>query len=189
MSLFFIYFIGDIMHDYRKVYSFLNRVLITSLLTVLCLIFFKKSNSFKESFYNKFFSDNFDFAYINNLYKEHFKINLPFNVFSEPVFNERLSYDSSSSYLDGVSLIVSSDYLIPSLDSGLVVFIGEKDGYGKTVIIENKDGIDIWYSNLSSVNVKLYSYVSEGSIIGNCNGLLYLVFKKDGNVLDYKKYI
>lgn len=114
-------------------------------------------------------------------------MNLPF--ISEPVFNEKLVYDSSSSYLDGVSLNVSSDYLVPSLDSGLVVFIGEKEGYGKTVIIEDSKGVDIWYSNLSSVNVKLYSYVSNGEYIGSCNELLYLVFKKDGNVLDYKKYI
>lgn len=178
------------MHDYRKIYGFLNRLLITCLLTVLCLILFKKNSSFKESFYNKFFSDNFDFAYVNNLYIKYFRSKLPFNnVFSEPVFNEKLVYDSANSYLDGVSLNVSFDYSVPSVDSGLVIFVGQKEGYGKTVIIENKDGIDIWYSNLNSVNVKLYSYVSEGSIIGNCSDLLYLVFKKDGNVLDYKKYI
>lgn len=178
------------MHDYRKIYNFFNRLLITCLLTVLCLIFFKKDSSFKESFYNKFFSENFDFAYINNLYKEHFKGNLPFkNFLVEPVFNEKLSYDESNSYLDGVSLNVSSNYLVPSLDSGLVVFIGEKEGYGNTVIIEDKNGVDIWYSNLTDINVKLYSYVSNGEFIGSCNDLLYLVFKKDGNVLDYKKYI
>ena len=147
----------------------------------------------KQSFYDNFLSYNFDFAFINDLYKEHFGGVLPFsNLFSSTatVFNENsLVYSEASSYLDGVSLSVGEDYLVPLIDSGLVVFVGDKDGYGKTVIVQQSNGIDVWYSNLNSIDISLYEYVSKGSFIGNCSDNLYLVFKKDGNVLDYKKYI
>lgn len=171
---------------------FINKFLITCLLTVICLICLKGNVSFKQFFYNHVVSDNFDFAYFNSLYSKYFGGSIPFsNFFSDTkmVFNESLVYDSLTDYNDGVSLSVGENYLVPILNSGLVVFIGDKEGYGNTVIVEQANGIDVWYSNLNRVNVSLYEYVSSGNIIGECDNYLYLVFKKDGNVLDYKKYI
>lgn len=166
---------------------FLNRFLITALLTVVCLIFLKKNVSFKNYFSDHVLSDNFNFSYFNSLYDKYLG-GFPFKSVV-PVFNEKLSYSDSSDYLDGVSLSVSSDYLVPSMTDGLVVFIGYKEGYGNTLILEGSDGVDIWYSNMDDISVSMYEYVGEGSFIGNCSDKLILVFKKDGNVLDYKKYI
>ena len=50
-------------------------------------------------------------------------------------------------------------------------------------------GVDIWYSNMNDISVDMYEYVSKGGFIGNCRDNLVLVFKKDGKVIDYKKYI
>lgn len=172
--------------------NFLNRLLITGLITIISLILFKKSSSFKKYFSDNVLSVNFDFAYINSLYSKYMGGVLPFsNIISSTVtvFSEKLSYTGFSDYLDGVSLNVSSSYMVPSIDSGLVVFIGYKEGYGNTLIIQGSDGVDIWYSNMSDISVSMYEYVSSGSFIGNCSSNLYLVFKKDGNVLDYKKFI
>lgn len=171
---------------------FLNKILITGLITIVSLILFKKNASFKKYFNDNVLSVNFNFASINSLYTKYFGGTLPFKkIIPDPVlvFNEKLSYNDVSDYLDGVSLGVSDDYLVPSIGDGLVVFIGEKEGYGNTVIIEGSDGVDIWYSNMNDISVSLYEYVSDGSFIGNCSNNLYLVFKKDGKVLDYKKYI
>ena len=55
--------------------------------------------------------------------------------------------------------------------------------------VKQSDGIDVWYSNIGNIGVQLYDYVSKGTLVGECNDSLYLVFKKDGNVLDYKEYI
>ena len=55
--------------------------------------------------------------------------------------------------------------------------------------MKDSDGIDIWYSNLNNINVKMYEYVNSGDIIGECQKKLYLVFKKDGDYLDFKKFI
>lgn len=171
---------------------FFNKFLITCLLTVVCLIFLKGNSDFKSFFNTNVIDVNFNFAYLNGLYGKYFGGVLPFSDFfesTESVFNESLVYSDSHDYLEGVSLSVSSNYLVPSIDNGLVVYIGDKEGYGNTVIIETSDGVNIWYSNMGNVNVSMYEYISKGSLIGNCDNNLYLVFKKDGNVLDYKKYI
>lgn len=175
-----------------RIYSFISRCLITGICVIALLICFKKNSSFKSSFYDRFLSIDFNFSYVNALYKEYFGSPIPFSDLlskTEPVFNEKISYEGYENYLDGVSLNVSSNYMVPVINSGLVVFIGDKESYGKTVIVKDSDGVDTWYSNLTNVSVKLYEYVNSGDIIGGCSNNLYLVFKKDGNVLDFKKFI
>jgi len=41
----------------------------------------------------------------------------------------QLSYSKESVYKDGVKLTVSDNYLVPALESGIVIFIGNKEGY------------------------------------------------------------
>ena len=64
--------------------------------------------------------------------------------------------------LDGNKFIVEKQYLMPILQSGMVVFVGEKEGYGNTIIVQQVDGVDVWYSNITS-NVKLYDYIEKNS--------------------------
>ena len=117
--------------------------------------------------------------------KRHIKFND-----SKMVFNEKLTYLSKNKYLDGVKLKVNTNYLVPIIESGIVVYIGEKEGYGNTIIIQGADFTDIWYGNISNTNVSLYDYVDKGSFLGEANGEeIYLVFSQDGNILDYEKYI
>lgn len=105
------------------------------------------------------------------------------------VFNEKLTYQSSEKYLDGVKLNVQNEYLVPSYGTGLVLFIGEKENYGNTVIVSLNDGIDIWYSNVNP-SVKLYDYIKEGELIGtSLSNYIYVVFKKDGAILNYEEYL
>ena len=129
------------------------------------------------------------------MYKDLFGSPIPFSDLIEKnktslVFDEKLQYKEKSKYLDGVKLTVSKNYLVPTLESGMVVFIGEKENYGNTIIIQQTDGIDVWYSNIKVSSVQLYDYVEKGSLIGETNDTnLYLVYKKDGKVLNYEDYI
>ena len=80
--------------------------------------------------------------------------------------------------------------MVPTIESGIVVFIGEKEKIGKTIIIEQVNGIDTFYSNINFNNLKLYDYVEKGELLGEVkNNELYLTFQKDGKYLDYKKYV
>lgn len=178
--------------------SFWTRYLLKTLLvilgTLLILIFLKKDATFKTNFYKQVYNTNFSFTTVNNLYQKYMGSPLPFKDLlqenTKPVFNEKLVYESANLYKDGAKLKVQSGYMVPALESGLVVFIGDKDEYKNTVIIQQINGIDVWYSNISTNNLKLYDYIEKGSLLGETKSTsLYLVFKKDGKVLDYKKYI
>ena len=169
------------------------KFVILVILTVATIFVLKFNSEFKINFYKYVYEDSISFAKINNWYKSKFGSSLPFSDYFEevtPVFNEQLKYNSSSIYKDGVSLEVGYDYLVPALDSGIVIFIGEKEGYGNTVIIQQGDGIEVWYGNIKDIKVEMYDYLKTGDILGETNGSkMYLVFTKDGKRLDYKKYI
>ena len=46
-----------------------------------------------------------------------------------------------------------------------------------------------WYGNIESSSLKLYDYVEKGSLVGEVNKYLYLVFSKGDKYLNYEKYI
>ena len=134
----------------------------------------------------KVFKDNISFAYLNNLYNKYFGSVLPSysSEETETVFNEKLTYQSYNSYYDGYKLIVNDKYLVPIIESGIVVFIGDIDNYGYTIIIEGIDGVDIWYANIENTSLKLYDYVKKGNYLGETkNNNLYLVFEKNQELL------
>ena len=177
-----------------NLFYFFSKLFIVVVLTLSIMIFCKQNNSFKKKVYEVIYEKNISFATINKYYNKYFGSQIPFkNLFEkniETVFNESLEYSSSSIYKDGVSLTVTKNYMVPIISNGIVVFIGEKEGYGNTVIIEGEDGVDIWYSNIENISVNMYDYVESKSYLGNTiDDKLYLVFKKDGKNLDYKKYI
>ena len=179
----------------KKSYNKITKFFITIVITLLALILLKSNNNFKTFFYKNIYDKNFSFSKVNKVYKDIFGTPIPFsNLLNKNktslVFNEKLEYSDKSKYLDGVKLTVSNNYLVPTQVNGMVVFIGEKENYGKTVIISGTDGVDIWYSNMKTTSVKLYDYVEKGSLIGETNDTtLYLVYKKDGKVLNYEDYI
>ena len=52
------------------------------------------------------------------------------------------------------------------------------------------DGVDTYYINVNISNYKLYDYVEKGQVLGEVkSNELYLKFEKNGEQLDYKKYI
>ena len=176
------------------IYKHINRLLITVVFTLITLILLKGNSQFRNLFYKHVFDTNFSFAKINETYQKYFGSPIPFkDLFIDkttPVFDEKLKYHEVNKYKDGARLIVDTNYLVPTIGKGIVIFIGDKDEYKNTVIIQQSDGLDVWYSNINNINVKLYDYVKEGSLIGETiDNNLYLVFKKDGTILDYKEYI
>lgn len=177
----------------KGIRSFINRLLIVTIIFLSCLILIKSNNSFKNILIKYVYEDSFKFTKLKAIYEKYFGKILSIDKVApkeEAVFNEKLEYSKANVYNDGAVLTVSDNYMVPTLESGIVVFIGEKEGYGSTVIIEQVDGIDVWYSNIKANNIKIYDYIEKGSLIGEVKGKkLYMVFQKDGAFLDYKKYI
>ena len=150
----------------------------------------KSNNNFKSIFYKKVYDTNISFNYFNDIYNKYIG-NFDFlsNLNStELIFNEKNMYKKKEKYEDAAKLEIDNS-LVTTNESGIVVYIGKKEKYGNTIIIQRIDGIDEWYGNISNTNVKLYDYVEKGSIIGEANKYLYLLYKKDGNILNYEEYI
>ena len=184
--------IEDLIGEKKKKHKFnINKLLFLIVVFLICLISIKSNDDFKDKFYKYVFSDNITFAKINKAYEKYFGSPIPFDdlIDTEPVFSEKLVYKNIKEYKDGVELEVDSEYLVPSQLGGIVVFVGEKDEYGKTVIIQQYNGIDLWYGNMDNINVELYDYVEEGTLIGNVKNKLYLVYRKNGEKVDYNEYI
>lgn len=167
------------------------RVLIVIVLFLSLSIACKSSNKFKEKVHDYIYTEDISFTKIKKFYNKYLGGILPLKKDADTleVFNEKLVYDSASKYIDGVKLSVNSNYLVPAINEGMITFIGEKKDYGSTVIIEDLDGLEIWYGNVNTTNLKLYDYVEKGSLLGEANEILYLVYSKDGKFLNYEEYL
>lgn len=177
----------------KSIRSFISRVLVTIAIFLFGMILVKSDDAFKNKILDNVYNKQFKFVQLGEIYQKYFGNILSIDkvlVDEKPVFQEKLSYLKSSKYKDGVKLTVDENYMVPILESGIVIFLGEKEGYGNTVVVEQVDGIDVYYSNVSVSNIKLYDYVEKGELLGEAQDKkLYLLFQKDGKFLDYKEYI
>lgn len=171
----------------KVIRNFINQILLTIIVVLILLISFKVILDFKDNFNKYVYNTSLPFTDFRELYDKYFLGKKEEDT--KEVFNENLAYTNKSMYEDGVKLTVDDNYLVEALDSGIVVFIGEKDKYGKTVIIQQMNGVDVFYGNVNA-SVNMYDYVEKGSLIGETiDKKLYLAFQKEGNFVDYKEYI
>ena len=149
------------------------------------------SPKFKSFMQNEVLDKNMSFGLIGKLYNKYFGEVLPNNNDNVvKVFNEKLAYKNKEIYQDGYKLTVNKDYLVPAIESGVVVFVGEKDGYGKVVTIEGESGSTITYGNIKNTDVKLYEYINKGKYLGEVSDeTLYIILLKDGEYLDIETYL
>ena len=167
---------------------FFIKLLISVVIILVVLILIKSNSSFKTLLYKEVYSTNLSFGPLTDIYNKYIGDLEIFNAAIEPVFNEEFIYNKKEPYLDGVKLKLENN-LVYVNKSGVVVYIGEKEGYGNTIIIQRIDGIDEWYGGIINTELKLYDYIEEGSLLGEIEDSLYLVYKKDGKVLNYEEYI
>lgn len=175
------------MKNKKYVKNLAVRCLCSIILFLLISVFVNFSNKNLLTFKKIAYDQNFKFTKITKLYNKYFGKVLK-EVKETPVTSTKITYKDASTYKDGALLTEVS--VIYPYKSGIVVFVGEKEEYGQTVIIQGMDGVDYWYANISDINVKLYDYVSSSTIIGNAkDNNLYVVFMRDGQVLNYEEYI
>ncbi|MBD8922794.1 hypothetical protein EGR52_05140 [bacterium] len=176
--------------------SLLNLTGIETGIRIIAIIFFLSSIIFTNISDNNLLlykeyvlTESLPFTKIKGWYEELFGEVLPDSKNNQMVFDGKLLYKDIKDYYDGEVLILNNNTLINNITSGIVVFIGEKDNYNNTVIIQGVDGVDAWYGNLENVSVKLYDYVEKNSVLGQTqDDKLYLVLKKDNDYLKYENY-
>ncbi|WP_010630330.1 M23 family metallopeptidase [Sporolactobacillus vineae] len=93
-----------------------------------------------------------------------------------------------SSRTRGVTVKAPSHSEVKAFRDGLVVFVGNKKGTGRTVIIQHKGNDESWYGKLDQVDVKIYDEVKQGQKIGTTSagkgGTFYFALKKGQKFID-----
>lgn len=177
----------------KYVRSLIYRTMTVIVIFLLMAIISKSNQSYKDVIVSNIYEKNISFTKIKKLYEKYLGGITPLDKKIDEeltVFSEKLEYDSETIYHDGVKLTVTNNYLVPTQEEGLVIYIGEKEDYGNVIIIEGSNGIDIWYGNMEKTSVKLYDYVEKNTYLGTTkDNTLYLVYQKDGKFLDYKEYL
>ena len=178
-------------HLVKRKYKFVNKLLVLGILFVGVLITVKVNPTAASWVKTHVYMDNFSFAQIENWYNKYIG-----GIFSSnddevtQVFSGTIPYTSLEPYYDGVRLKVSFGSVVESLLSGIIVSIGETEHYGNTIVVEQVDGVSVWYGNVDVSDVKLYDYVEIEQILGMSRSEdLYLVLMKDGAYLNYQDYV
>ena len=170
----------------------IKRVLLTTIIVLSALIACNLNDDIKSFINENVYGTNYNFSKINTLYKKYFldiKSNAEDKVTNLVSKNNILDYTETKEYKDGVLLTVSDKYTVKMLESGLIVFIGEREGMN-AVIVQQSNGIDVIYGNIDAKDIKVYDYIEKGTIIGETKeNELYLAFYKDRKALSYEPYI
>ena len=109
--------------------------------------------------------------------------------YRNPIYNSQGVQISGGKLHAGIDLCGSLGSKVLSVKEGEVTFSGWQGGYGNCVVVQQSNGIDVTYGNISEVNVKVYDYIEKGKIIGTASNKLYMTFASEGEFLDYRTYI
>ena len=173
--------------------SLILRTMVVIVLFLIMAIMSKANNTYKDLIVTNLYEKNISFTKIKKLYDKYLGGITPLDKLIDQeitVFNEELSYENVSKYHDGAKLEVNKNYLVPVLEEGMVIYIGEKENYGNVIIVEDINGLNIWYGNMETTTAKLYDYVNKSTYLGTTkDNILYLVYQKDGQFLNYEEYL
>ena len=158
--------------------SILNKLFTIIIFVMMVVIISNYSPTFRNFVNDKVLNSTIDFSFVNKI------VSKLTNVFktdiTSPVTKIETNYEE---YKDGIKYYVDDGSNVVIKDSGIVTFIGEKEGYNNTVIIQQSNGYYAWYGNVKE-NVKLYDYIESGSSIGTADKEYYYVLLKDDKPVD-----
>ncbi len=165
--------------NYLKV--FLGKLFTIIIFSMTIIIISNLSSDFRNFIINDVLNSTFDFSSFNKFVNKTtnvFKNNETMNVSSEVVVS------NTEEYLDGVKYILKETEKVYVKDSGIVTFIGKKEGYNNTIVIQQSNGYYAWYGNIDKESIKLYDYVEKGSVLGTESDEYYYVLLKDDKPID-----
>ena len=171
-----------------KAHKYVSKVLICLIIFLLSLIGISISDKVKNFYQKYIFTDSFSFMKVQNFFKE-LNGKEEYKEESLPVMQSFISYEKKTKYLNGEKYEGVRENYLNALANGIVTFIGEKQDYGKTIIIQGSNGYDIWYFNIEDSDLMLYDYVKKSSIIASISGEFGLVITKDNKYYTFEEYV
>lgn len=170
-----------------------TKLLLSIIFLLISLIYVNINNKNKEKYTDSILEDSISFTKMNNIYDKYIgsskKEESNNNNNELLTMNGSIEYTSMAQYNNSTEFTVNKESPVSILKPGIIVYVGEKDDLGNTVIVQGNDGVDIWYSNILVSEYSLYDYVTKNDIIGTTNdNHLYITINKDGTYLTYEEY-
>ena len=160
----------------KKILSKLFTIIIFIMLVVTISNY---SPGFKNFIIDDVLNSTYDFSKVNKLINNFTTVFKNDNT-TKVSFVENKTHEK---YLDGVKYIIGENEEIKLKSSGIVTYIGKKDGYNNTIIVQQSDGYYAWYGNVKE-SIKLYDYIEAGETIGTSSDEYYYVLFKDDKPVD-----
>lgn len=175
----------------KYIKGLISRTLIAIIFVLGSIIFTNISDKNKELYQKYVLKDSLEFTKINELYQSLFgSVDITNKDNDAEVVFGNITYTNIEPFKNGAKLTVGMNEVVNVITSGIVVFIGEKDDLGNTIIIQGNDGVDIWYSNITDTDIKVYDYLESGNILGTSNSDdIYITISKDGEFMSYEEYM
>ena len=159
-----------------------------------------------DSVYQK----EFEFATVSNWFED--TIGKPFAFLPEDPIKEKDNDQASSESFatpatgtimqsfvkdgQGVLIKTSNSTSVETIKAGVVIYAGEKESHGKTVIVQHPDKSESWYAHLQEINVSLYEEIKKGTKVGKVSpsdeadkGEFYFALKANGKFIDPNEVI
>lgn len=189
------YYRKKIKKDDDKNYIWITKLLLSIIICLVCLIITNFNVELRNNFKKNFLEESINFVGFNKFYKKYIGseniVNKDKDDTEVVVVNNEIEFNNLDRIeVDGSYKIKVGDYYpVSFLESGLIVYIGDKDNYKNTVIIQGNDGVDIWYTNVKLNDYSLYDYVKKGDILGeSLSDEIIVTIMKDGKKLNYEDY-
>lgn len=175
-----------------NIQRFIKKLLILLIIIFSLLIINKTNPRIIERLKEELFNKSLNFIKINKISKKLIGENIldvSQNRYLKVTDSDILLTDNKENYHNGYKYDVSNNLPIGTIQSGVIIYKGNKEYFGSTIIIETTDGYNIWYGNIKDLNVSLYDYVEKGSLIGSADGkYIYVLIEKNGKYYSYEDY-
>jgi stage IV sporulation protein FA len=194
---------------------FIFKILASACLVLIVAIMFRSQTPILDpvkEFVTKSMQEDFQFAAVSDWYESTFGKQLALLPTSVPDTNPNSENESkqmqyalpaSGKILEKfgengqrITIEIGKGTNVEAMNEGLVSFIGQKDGFGQTVVIQHADKSYAWYGNLSSIDVTLYEYIEKGTPLGEAteygdgtNGSFYFAIKEGEDFVDPNQVI
>lgn len=155
-----------------------NKLFTVVIFTIVVITISNFSPKFKDFLINDVLNNSMDFSFMN-------KITSTFTDVFENGETENVSFEpevKKEKYKDGIKYYMEYTDEVKLHDSGIVTFLGEKDGLN-TIMIQQSNGYYAMYANIKPT-VKLYDYVSKNTVIGTSEDYYYFALYKDDKPVD-----
>ena len=195
------------LHPLFNKQSFLMRAMIAACLFLGAGILFKAESDRlvpAQDYVIEMMAEEFQFATVKDWYEGKFgnpvalfpttpetNLNAEAPVYALPASGKVQVLEDFETTGKGIMVETVLSSGVEAIDAGVVTYAGDKEGIGKTVVLQHTDGSESWYGMLDSIDVSLYDFVQSKDQLGSVSnsedgktGTFYFAIKKNEAFID-----